>query len=148
MGREAGLKRIDYPSKERRAQSSPWRPPTLQKGSPEPLGLSREGQQDAQSWACGPDPLPLSLVSSAAGRALRSPATRLFLPLLSARTTSVAQLQESRQTADSEPAGAHLFLISSPLLWLQPVPLSWTHCGAGLEPHGRGGAAVGLLSTI
>lgn len=100
-----------------------------------------------ESWACGRDALPLSLVSSSAGRASRSPETRLFLSLLPARTTSVAQLQESRQTADNKPVGAHLFLISSLLLWLQPVLLSWTPCGASLEPHGGGGAGVGLLST-
>lgn len=82
------------PLASRRGPQNPW---TVQEG---PTGCPKE------FWACGPDPLPLSLVSSSLGRALGSPETWLFLSLLSARTTSVAQLQESRQTGGQRARGS------------------------------------------
>lgn len=83
-GPEGGAQRDRLSLKRERSTVFPWWSPGFQKGSPDPLDCpGRANRMRKEPWACGPDPLPLSLVSSSAGRASRSPETRLFLSLLS-----------------------------------------------------------------
>lgn len=120
VGQKAGLKGIDYPSKERGAQSSHGGPLASRKG-PQTLWTVQEGPTGC---AKSPGPVGQTPCLSASCPHLREGRREVLRPgssclsSRSARTTSVAQLQESRQTGGQRARG------SPSVPYFPPAPLA------------------------